>query len=187
MAAVAWAARAGWLHLADTPAKFLGSTVAAYLFAALALGERVADKLPRTPSRTTPGPFIGRIVTGGLSGAALTAGSGGMRPNTLFPIAGVLALAFVFARSAAGGRVFSSVEERQRCSAARDGSSLGHCTHDVRGRFRAAAETESSASRMPARPMNVGSYCQFSSAQPYGVVARSVPMRSTSETDIAYR
>src|SRR5262245_48823690 len=76
-AAVAWAARAGWLHLADTPLGFLGSTAAAYLLTALALGELVGDKLPMTPSRTKPGPFIGRIVTGGLSGAALTAGSGG--------------------------------------------------------------------------------------------------------------
>lgn len=76
-AAVAWATRLGWLHLNGTPLAFLGSTMAAYLLAALMVGELVADKLPKTPSRTRPGPFVGRIIAGGLSGAALTGGTGG--------------------------------------------------------------------------------------------------------------
>jgi uncharacterized membrane protein len=76
-AAVAWAGRLGWLHLDDTPLAFLSSAVAAYLLTALMVGELVADKLPRTPSRTRAGPFVGRIVAGGLAGAALTAGTGG--------------------------------------------------------------------------------------------------------------
>lgn len=76
-AAVAWGARLGWLHLDGTPLAFLGSTAAMYLLTAAMLGELVGDKLPRTPSRTRPGPFIGRIVTGGLAGAALVAGRGG--------------------------------------------------------------------------------------------------------------
>jgi uncharacterized membrane protein len=76
-AAVTWAARLGWLHLDDTPLAFLGSGVAAYVFTALMIGELVADKLPRTPSRTRPGPFVGRIAAGGLAGAALIAGTGG--------------------------------------------------------------------------------------------------------------
>jgi uncharacterized membrane protein len=77
LAAVAWGARLGWLHLEGTPLTFLGSAAAAYLLTALMLAELVADKLPRTPSRTQPGPFIGRIVTGGLAGAALLGGTGG--------------------------------------------------------------------------------------------------------------
>jgi uncharacterized membrane protein len=36
------------------------------------LAEYVADKLPTTPSRTKPGPLIGRIVLGGLCGACLS-------------------------------------------------------------------------------------------------------------------
>jgi uncharacterized membrane protein len=80
LAAVAWGARLGWLHLDGTPLTFLGSTAAAYLLTALMLAELVADKLPRTPSRTQPGPFIGRIVTGGLAGAALLGGTGGSLP-----------------------------------------------------------------------------------------------------------
>jgi uncharacterized membrane protein/uncharacterized protein YndB with AHSA1/START domain len=37
-----------------------------------AVGEAVADKLSITPSRTSPGPFVGRLVIGGLSGMVLS-------------------------------------------------------------------------------------------------------------------
>ena len=67
-ALVAWGARLGRLRLESTALTFLGSGVAAWLLTALALGELVADKLPRTPSRTTPGPFGARILTGALWG-----------------------------------------------------------------------------------------------------------------------
>src|SRR4051794_1045899 len=77
-AVVSWAARLGWLHLEGTPLAFLGSPVTSYILAALALGELIADKLPTTPSRKSVGPFIGRIGTGGLSGAAIGAASGGL-------------------------------------------------------------------------------------------------------------
>jgi uncharacterized membrane protein len=55
-AAVAWAARLGRLRLEGTALAFLGSGVAAGLLTALALGELIAVKLPRTPSRIRPGP-----------------------------------------------------------------------------------------------------------------------------------
>ena len=74
---VAWGARLGWLQLGGTILSFLGSAVAAWLFTALALGELIADKLPKTPSRTRPGPFASRIVSGALSGAAITSATGG--------------------------------------------------------------------------------------------------------------
>lgn len=74
---VAWGARLGRLQLAGTGLAWLGSAVAAWVFLALALGELVADKLPRTPSRTRPGPFAARLVSGGVSGAALVVGAGG--------------------------------------------------------------------------------------------------------------
>jgi uncharacterized membrane protein len=93
-AAVSWAARMGWLHLANTPLAFLGYAVTPYIFTILAIGELIADKLPKTPSRKTPGPFIGRIVTGGLSGAALGAASqsltGGLVAGALGGMAGTL-------------------------------------------------------------------------------------------------
>jgi uncharacterized membrane protein len=46
------------------------------IYTFLALLEYVADLLPRTPKRTTPGPLITRIVLGGVSGAALTISAG---------------------------------------------------------------------------------------------------------------
>jgi uncharacterized membrane protein len=91
-AAVAWGSRLGWLSLGGTPLAFLGSAAAAYVLTALMLAELVADKLPKTPSRTRPGPFIARIVTGGLAGAALTAGTGGsLLPGAVLGALGAVA------------------------------------------------------------------------------------------------
>jgi uncharacterized membrane protein len=70
-AVVSWAAHREWLDLHHSPLAFLGSTAAAYVLTALAIAELVMDKLPKTPSRKTSGPLIGRLVLGGLSGAAL--------------------------------------------------------------------------------------------------------------------
>ncbi len=72
-AAASWAAHFGWLKVAGTPVAFLGNDITAYILAVLAIGELVNDKLPRTPSRKTPGPFIGRIFAGALSGGAIGA------------------------------------------------------------------------------------------------------------------
>ena len=74
---VAWAARLGRLRLDGTLLSFLGLPVTSWVFTALALGELVADKLPNTPSRTRPGPFVARLVSGAMSGGAITAGTGG--------------------------------------------------------------------------------------------------------------
>jgi len=70
-AAVSWAACLGVLDLSGSSLHFMGSRVAVGIFTFLALLEYVADLLPRTPARTTPGPLITRMVLGGLSGAAL--------------------------------------------------------------------------------------------------------------------
>jgi uncharacterized membrane protein len=75
-AAVSWAAHLGWLNLQDTPLAFMGSTAAVAIFSILALAELVADKLPMTPSRTTPGPLLARIVMGSLTGACIGASNG---------------------------------------------------------------------------------------------------------------
>jgi uncharacterized membrane protein len=50
----------------------MGSGAAVAIFSLLAIGEYVADLLPKTPSRITSKPLIARIVMGGLSGACLT-------------------------------------------------------------------------------------------------------------------
>src|SRR5260370_8374971 len=74
-AVVSWAAHLGWLHLENTPLAFLGSRYVPCILSVLAIGELIADKLPKTPSRKTPGPFAARILTGALSGAPLGASS----------------------------------------------------------------------------------------------------------------
>jgi uncharacterized membrane protein len=70
-AAVSWAAYLGWLPLQNTPLAFLVFTVMPYILSVLAIGELITDQLPKTPSRKVPMQFGARVVTGGLSGAAL--------------------------------------------------------------------------------------------------------------------
>jgi uncharacterized membrane protein len=74
--AVSWAAFLGRLNLQGSALAFMGSRWAVVIYTFLALLEYVADLLPRTPKRTTPGPLITRIVLGGVSGAALTISAG---------------------------------------------------------------------------------------------------------------
>lgn len=74
-AATAWAAHLGWLKL-ERPLSLIGSIPSVVIFTVLAVGELVADKLPKTPSRTSPPGLIARIVMGGLTGACVAAGGG---------------------------------------------------------------------------------------------------------------
>ncbi len=74
-AAVSWAARLGWLHVENTWLAFLGFQFTPYIITVMAIGELIADKLPKTPSRKAPGPFGFRIVSGAFCGAALSGGS----------------------------------------------------------------------------------------------------------------
>jgi len=94
LAAVSWAARLGWLHVENTWLAFLGYAATPYIFTALAIGEIINDKLPKTPSRKAPVPFAARIVTGALSGAALGAAShaisGGLIAGIVGAVAGTL-------------------------------------------------------------------------------------------------
>lgn len=76
-AAIAWAARLGWLRLAPTGLAFLAHPVVAVVLTLAAVGELVGDKLPRTPARTALPPFVFRVVLGGLGGAAIGLGTGG--------------------------------------------------------------------------------------------------------------
>jgi uncharacterized membrane protein len=71
-AATAWAAYLGWLKL-ERPLSIIGSLPAAVILTVLALAELIADKLPKTPNRTSPPGLIARIVTGGLTGMCITA------------------------------------------------------------------------------------------------------------------
>jgi uncharacterized membrane protein len=74
-AAVAWAVHRGWFRLAR-PLSLIGSLPAVIILSLLAIGEIIFDKLPNTPNRTAPPGLIGRIVTGGFTGACVSLGGG---------------------------------------------------------------------------------------------------------------
>ena len=74
-AATAWAAHLGWLKL-ERPLSLIGSLPAVVIFTLLALAELVADKLPKTPNRTSLVPLTGRILMGALTGACVAVGGG---------------------------------------------------------------------------------------------------------------
>lgn len=77
LAMLAYAAREG--HFAtddDTSVKLLREPAALPVLALSAAGELVVDKLPFTPSRLDPGPLFGRLLFGGLAGAAISREAG---------------------------------------------------------------------------------------------------------------
>lgn len=74
-AVTAWAVHLGWMKLQGALA-LMGSFPAVAIFTFLAVLELVADKLPKTPSRTAPIGLIARIITGGLTGACVAAAGG---------------------------------------------------------------------------------------------------------------
>jgi uncharacterized membrane protein len=77
MAVLCWFAYRGDLSLDDTWASWAAKLTTAVIFTVLALSELVADKLPKTPNRTAPGPLLVRVVMGGLIGAIVAAGLNG--------------------------------------------------------------------------------------------------------------
>ena len=70
-AVVCWAAHFGWLSFDGTRLAFLDRPVVLIAVTVLAIGELIADKLPKTPARTAPLGLIARIVLGAGSAAAL--------------------------------------------------------------------------------------------------------------------
>ncbi len=65
------------------------TTVVAFV---VALGELVGDKLPRVPSRLSPGPFVGRCVVGAYAGLVVGGKLGlDFAPAALIGIAGAAA------------------------------------------------------------------------------------------------
>lgn len=90
VAAVSWAASLGVLKLTGTPLAFLGAAIAPWIVSAIALGEIVNDKLPKTPSRKVPIQFGGRIATGALSGAAVGLSTGALIPGLVLGVIGAV-------------------------------------------------------------------------------------------------
>jgi uncharacterized membrane protein len=89
-AAVSWAAHLGRLDLSGTGLAFLGSAWARWLLTLLVLVETVVDQLPSTASRTVPPQFGARIVTGGLSGAAIGAAGASLVSGLVAGIVGAI-------------------------------------------------------------------------------------------------
>ena len=104
VAVTSWAAHIGWLPLQNTWLAFLDFTATTYITTALALGELITDKLPKTPSRKVPMQFGDRVLLGGLCGAALgtEAGTilGGLVAGAVGAVVGTLGGAALRARLA---------------------------------------------------------------------------------------
>lgn len=90
-AATAWAVYLGWMKL-ERPLSLIGSLPAVVILTVLAVVELVMDKLPKTPSRTSPPGLIARIVTGGVTGAcvAVAGGQGALLGGLLGAVGGVV-------------------------------------------------------------------------------------------------
>jgi uncharacterized membrane protein len=87
-ATTAWAVYLGWLRL-DRPLALIGSIPSVAILTLLAIVELVADKLPQTPSRTSPPGLIARIVMGGLTGACVAVGGAqGVLPGAVLGAVG---------------------------------------------------------------------------------------------------
>jgi uncharacterized membrane protein len=76
VAVVAWGQRMGVLNYTHWLTAWMATTPALVFFTLAAIGELVADKLPKLPSRIAPGPLAGRSITGLLCGAALSLSAG---------------------------------------------------------------------------------------------------------------
>jgi uncharacterized membrane protein len=70
---------------------FLGFAATPYILSVFAIGELIADKLPKTPSRKAPVGFIARIFSGALCGAALGAAGGALIGGLLTGVVGTVA------------------------------------------------------------------------------------------------
>ncbi|HEX4651995.1 MAG TPA: DUF4126 family protein [Granulicella sp.] len=77
IAVACWFAYLGYLPVEETWAAWTGKLAAVVIFTLLAVAELVADKLPKVPNRTAPGPLLARLVFGGLVGAVASTGLSG--------------------------------------------------------------------------------------------------------------
>jgi len=90
MAVICWFAWLGYLPVDGTWAAWTGRLWVAIVFTVLALGELVADKLPKTPNRTSTGPLLARLVLGGLGGSiCATALNGSGLEGVLLSVRGI--------------------------------------------------------------------------------------------------
>jgi uncharacterized membrane protein len=86
--------------LEETPLAILASSGVSRGLRLLEIGEMFVDKLPITPSRTSPLPLLGRMASGGIVGAALFAAE-----NRRVAVGGTLGAATAVAAAYAGERL----------------------------------------------------------------------------------
>ena len=89
-AAISWAAACGLLALEGSWLAFLGWRFTPWIFSLLAIAELVTDKLPSTASRKVPPQFAARLISGGLSGAAIGIAAGSWPIGLALGVAGAL-------------------------------------------------------------------------------------------------
>lgn len=89
-AAMSWAAYLGYLNLGGSWLGFLGARFTPWILSLLALAEFVTDQLPSTPSRKVPVQFGARLVSGGLSGAAIATDGGSLVGGLLAGVIGAV-------------------------------------------------------------------------------------------------
>jgi uncharacterized membrane protein len=98
---VSWAASSQRLPLQGTWLSFLGYRFAPYITSALALGEIINDKLPKTPSRLVPPQFGARVVMGALTGTAIGLAHGQLAMGAVAGVVGSVAGTFAGAKGRA--------------------------------------------------------------------------------------
>jgi uncharacterized membrane protein len=95
MAVLCWFVYKGHLVLDGSWDTWATKLPTAIIFTFLAVGELIADKLPKTPNRTSPGPLAVRVLMGGLVGALVADGLNGSGIEGVFlSVVGALIGAF---------------------------------------------------------------------------------------------
>ncbi|GAC1333402.1 MAG: hypothetical protein NVS2B16_03210 [Chloroflexota bacterium] len=89
IATEAWAAATGRLPLEEGPLRQLSNLDLAGFLVLAAAGEVLVDKSGLAPSRTSPGPFGGRVFFGALAGAVIAAAD--KRPTLFGALLGAVA------------------------------------------------------------------------------------------------
>ena len=93
-ATLSWATYLGWLKL-EGLLSLIGSLPLVIIFTLFAIIELIADKLPRTPNRTSLLGLIARIMLGALAGGCVAVSGGqGLVPGALLGAIGGIAGSF---------------------------------------------------------------------------------------------